>query len=140
MTPEQNDLLRETWRTVAPIADDAAKLFYDRLFEIDPGTRPLFARPSMPEQRAKLVEAIRLAIDGLDELDRIAPTIEALGRRHAGYNAADAHYFSVGAALLWTLEQGLGASWTPDAADAWSTAYTLIADTMRRAAAESLAT
>jgi len=138
MTPEQKDILRDTWRAVAPIADDAAKLFYDRLFEIDPGTRPLFARTKMPEQRAKLIAAIGHVIDGLDEFDAIVPTIEALGRRHAGYDVTDAHYFSVGAALLWTLEQGLGVAWTPAAADAWSSAYTLIADTMRRAAAESM--
>ena len=111
MTPEQKDLLRDTWRAVTPIADDAAKLFYDRLFETDPGTRPLFARAVMPEQRAKLMAAIGQVIDGLDELDRIVPTIEALGRRHAGYDVTDAHYNSVGAALLWTLEQGLGDAW-----------------------------
>jgi hemoglobin-like flavoprotein len=137
MTPEQKDVLRNTWRAVTPIADEAAKLFYDRLFEIDPATRPLFARAAMPEQRARLMEAIGLVIAKLDALEQIVPVIEALGRRHAGYGVIDAHYFSVGAAFLWTLEQGLGEAWTPEAADAWSEAYTLVATTMRRAAAET---
>jgi hemoglobin-like flavoprotein len=137
MTPDQKDTLRNTWQTVTPIADEAAKLFYDRLFEIDPATQPLFARTAMPEQRARLMAAIGLVIDRLDELELIVPAIEALGRRHAGYGVTDAHYFSVGAALLWTLEQGLGEAWTPEAADAWSEAYTLVATTMRRAAAET---
>jgi hemoglobin-like flavoprotein len=139
MTPEQKDILRDTWHSVAPIADQAAQLFYGRLFEIDPATQPLFARTNMPEQRAKLMEAIGLVIEKLDELELLVPTIEALGRRHAGYGVTDAHYFSVGAALLWTLEQGLGEAWTPEAAEAWSEAYTLLADTMRRAAAQSMA-
>jgi len=137
MTPEQKDILRDTWQSVRPIADQAAQLFYDRLFEIDPDARPLFARAAMPEQRARLMEAIGLVIDKLDELDLLVPTIEALGRRHAGYGVTDAHYDSVGAALLWTLEQGLGPAWTPGAAEAWAAAYSLLADTMRRAAAET---
>lgn len=139
MTPDQKTILRNTWRSVTPIADQAAQIFYDRLFEIDPDTQPLFANTAMPQQRAKLMKAIGAVIDGLDELDRLVPTIEALGRRHAGYGVTDAQYFSVGAALLWTLEQGLGEAWTPEAAEAWSAAYTLLADIMRQAAAETVA-
>lgn len=139
MTPDQKDILRDTWQSVTPIADQAAQLFYDRLFKIDPDTRPLFAHTAMPEQRARLMETIGLVIDKLDELDGLVPTIEALGRRHAGYGVTDAHYVSVGAALLWTLEKGLGDAWTPAAAEAWGAAYTLLADTMRRAAAETSA-
>ena len=139
MTPDQKTILRDTWRSVTPIADQAAQIFYDRLFEIDPDTQPLFANTAMPQQRTKLMKAIGAVIDGLDELDRLVPTIEALGRRHAGYGVTDAQYFSVGAALLWTLEQGLGEAWTPEAAEAWSAAYTLQADIMRQAAAETVA-
>jgi len=139
MTPDQKTILRDTWRSVTPIADQAAQIFYDRLFEIDPDTQPLFANTAMPQQRTKLMKPIGAVIDGLDELDRLVPTIEALGRRHAGYGVTDAQYFSVGAALLWTLEQGLGEAWTPEAAEAWSAAYTLLADIMRQAAAETVA-
>jgi uncharacterized protein YjiS (DUF1127 family) len=42
MTPEQERLIKETWSKVVPIADKAAELFYNRLFEIDPSTRALF--------------------------------------------------------------------------------------------------
>jgi len=133
MTPEQKDILRDTWQSVVPIADHAAKLFYGRLFEIDPATRPLFARAAMPEQRRKLMQSLALVIDGIDELERLIPAIEALGRRHAGYGLNDAHYFSVGSALLWALEQGLGDAWTPEAADAWSSVYALVAGAMMKA-------
>ena len=44
------------------------------------------------------------------------------------------HYQTVGAALLWALEQELGAAWTPAVREA---AYTVLAELMT-AAAESL--
>jgi hemoglobin-like flavoprotein len=74
-----------------------------------------------------------VAVSSLDNLGALTKTVEDLGRRHAGYGVKDAHYDSVGAALLWTLEQGLGPAWTPDVALAWTEIYTLLAGVMRRA-------
>ena len=136
MTPEQKDLVRESWALVLPIADDAAALFYGRLFEIDPATRPLFAAVRPEEQRRKLMLALDAAVRGLDQLDALVPVIEALGRRHVGYGVTEAQYDSVGAALLWTLENGLGAAWTPATAEAWAAAYALLSGVMRGAARE----
>ncbi len=65
------------------------------------------------------------------------PAVQDLGRRHAGYGVEEAHYDSVGGALLWTLEKGLGAAWTEEAAEAWSAAYALLANTMIDAAHEA---
>ncbi len=136
MTPEQNEIVQETWSRVAPIADTAAKLFYDRLFEIDPTTRSLFKAENLPEQRRKLMQTLDQLVKGLDRLEDLVPTIEELGRRHVRYGVRDAHYDTVGAALLWTLEQGLGAHWTPEAQAAWTDVYTLTAGVMRNAAGE----
>jgi nitric oxide dioxygenase len=127
--------VRRTWALVAPIADQAASLFYDRLFTIDPPTRHLFRRTDMAAQRATLMGTLALVVKGLDELDRLVPAVESLGRRHAGYGVVASHYVSVGAALLWTLEQGLGAEFTPDVREAWTTAYLTLADVMQDAAA-----
>jgi hemoglobin-like flavoprotein len=137
MTPEQKRLVRESWTQVQPIADTAARLFYDRLFETDPGARALFAGTDLAEQRRKLMLAITMAVGALDSLDALVPVIEGLGRRHAGYGVEDRHYESVGAALLWTLERGLGAAWTPALAAAWAETYALLSGVMRRAAAQS---
>ena len=93
---------------VLPIGDAAARLFYDRLLEIDPSTRPLFRGIDPAEQRKKLLQVLSAAIAGLDDLDGLVPTVEALGRRHAGYGVKDKHYDLVGFALLWTLERALG--------------------------------
>jgi hemoglobin-like flavoprotein len=108
MTPEQKQLVRDTWKQVAPIADAAADMFYRRLFEIDPTTRKLFRATDMVAQRKKLLQTLAFAIGGLDNLGALVSKVEDLGRRHAGYGVTDAQYDSVGAALLWTLEQGLG--------------------------------
>jgi hemoglobin-like flavoprotein len=136
MTPEQTRLIKETWRRVLPIADGAAALFYNRLFEIDPSTERLFFNTRMPEQRKKLVQMLSAALQGLDNLDALVPVVENLGRRHRGYGVTAEHYESVGAALLWTLEQGLGRAWTPQAAEAWTQLYGLLSAVMRRAANE----
>ena len=139
MTPDQKRLVRETWKQVTPMADAAADLFYRRLFEIDPGTRELFHATDMLAQREKLLQTLAFAVGNLDKLDELVSTVEALGRRHAGYGVTSAHYDSVGAALLWTLEQGLGRAWTPAVASAWSEIYELLAAVMRGAAEDHVA-
>jgi hemoglobin-like flavoprotein len=137
MTPEQKRLLAETWKQVAPTADAAADMFYRRLFEIDPAARKLFRATEMVAQRKKLLQTLSFAINGLDDLDGLSTKVEDLGRRHAGYGVTDAHYDSVGAALLWTLEQGLGRAWTPEVAAAWTEVYGMLSGIMRNAAARA---
>lgn len=134
MSPDQKALVKTTWDLVLPIADTVAKLFYGRLFEIDPSTRPMFKGTDMPEQRKKLMQALATVIGGLDNLAPLIPVLETLGKKHVAYGVTDEHYDSVGAALLWTLEQGLQTAWTPPVRDAWIAAYTAVAGVMRDAA------
>ena len=139
MTPQQIALVQTSFLTVQPILDTAAGLFYDRLFELDPTLRPLF-RTSRDQQTRMLAQALTIVVKSLDRLDAIRPAVEALGRRHVGYGVRDEHYETVGAALLWTLQEGLGSAFTPAVRDAWSAAYGWIAFTMQRAAAPSALT
>ena len=136
MGPEQVKLVQSSFAAVLPIADEAGKLFYDRLFALDPALRPLF-KGDMAEQSRTLMRMIAVAVNGLDRLDAIAPALKALGVRHAGYGVRDGHYATVGDALLWTLEQGLGERFTPDVAEAWGAAYGLLAQTMQTAARDA---
>jgi hemoglobin-like flavoprotein len=124
-------------RSSRPFADDAAALFYRRLFEIDPSLQQMF-RGDMTAQRQKLMQMLTAAVKGLPRLDRLVPVVEDLGRRHAGYGVIDEHYDTVGAALLWTLEKGLGSAFTPEVKDAWTTVYSILASTMKNAAAKQL--
>lgn len=139
MLPQQKMLIQKTWSQVVPIADQAAAIFYQRLFEIDPSTRPLFNTTDMAQQRKKLLQILAVAVSSLDNLGALSKTVEDLGRRHAGYGVKDAHYNSVGVALLWTLEQGLGDAWTAAAAAAWKEVYEILSGIMRQAQHEAAA-
>ena len=137
ISPDQIELVQQTWRKVVPIADTAATLFYERLFSENPELAPMFAGVDLPEQRNKLVKAIHMVVMSLERIETLVPMIRDLGKRHAGYGVDDAHYAPVGAALLWTLETGLGEAWSDEAAAAWGAAYGLLADTMMAGAAEA---
>lgn len=133
MTPESRALVRESFAKVVPIAPQAAAMFYERLFALDPSLRPLF-KGDMREQGRKLMAMIGTAVAHLDRLDSIIPAVQDLGRRHAGYGVPPASYDTVAAALLWTLEQGLGADFTPATRAAWTECYTTLAGVMKAAA------
>lgn len=134
MTPEQISSVQRSWQQVRPISDQAAELFYRRLFDSDPSLRSLF-KGEMKEQGRKLMNMINVAVNGLSQLDALVPAVQDLGRRHARYGVTDADYTTVGAALLWTLEQGLGPAFTPEVRTAWEAAYGVLASTMRQASA-----
>jgi nitric oxide dioxygenase len=134
MTPTQVGLIRESWAAVEPIADAAAGLFYGRLFELDPALERLFRRTDMARQRQVLVGTLAVVVKTLDRIEELLPAVEALGRRHAGYGVRESHYATVGAALLWTLAQGLGEAFTPAVREAWTEAYGTLASVMIEAA------
>ncbi|MDF1504576.1 globin family protein [Roseisolibacter sp. H3M3-2] len=135
MRPDQTAHIRRTWDLVAPIAPQAAELFYGRLFELDPSLRRLFAQADMQAQGLKLMQTLAVVVAGLDDLPRIVGSVQALGRRHVGYGVQRSHYATVGAALLWTLEQGLGDRFDAPARAAWTDAYALLSTTMIEAQA-----
>ena len=122
MNPTQIKLVQDSFAKVAPISEQAAELFYDRLFEVAPSVRAMFP-DDMTEQRKKLMMMLAAVVNGLDNLDSILPVASALAKRHVSYGAQAAHYPVVGSALLWTLEKGLGDAWTPELAEAWTAAY-----------------
>ena len=122
MTPEQVKLVQESFTKVVPIADQAAVIFYDRLFEVAPSVKAMFPA-DMTEQRKKLMATLAVVVNGLSNLESILPAASALARRHVSYGAKPEHYPVVGSALLWTLEKGLGTAWTSEVAEAWTSAY-----------------
>jgi hemoglobin-like flavoprotein len=136
MNDTQVALVQQTWKQVLPIRDVAAKLFYDKLFELDPALKPLF-RGDMVEQGRKLMTMIGTAVVGLSRPDELIPTVQALGARHVGYGVQDMHYDTVAAALLDTLGKGLGDAFTLEVKDAWVAVYTVLAKTMKDAAASA---
>ena len=134
MTPEQVTLVQESFKKVAPIADKAADLFYDRLFTIAPEVRPMFPA-DLSQQKKKLMQVLATTVTNLHQPEAIMPAVEELGRKHVAYGVTEQHYEPVGAALLWTLERGLGPDFTPPVKAAWTETYVTVADTMKKAAA-----
>ena len=122
MTPDQVSLVQDSFAKVAPISEQAAAIFYDRLFEVAPAVKPMFPA-DLTEQRKKLMATLAVVVNGLGNLPSVLPAASALAKRHVGYGAKAEHYPVVGSALLWTLKKGLGEAWTPDVAAAWTEAY-----------------
>lgn len=135
MTPHQIKLVQTSFAQVAPIAATAADLFYGRLFEIAPQVRSMFSN-DLSEQKKKLMAMLGTVVAGLTRLETLLPAVRALGQRHAGYGVTAEQYAPVGAALLWTLKQGLGEAFTPEVEEAWATAYGVLSQTMIQAANE----
>jgi nitric oxide dioxygenase len=138
VNPDQIALVQHSFVKVAPMAETVAELFYARLFELDPGLKPLFRHGDMRQQGRMLMKMLTITVQGLSSLDTIVPAVQALGRRHSGYGVQPRDYETVGAALIWTLEQGLGAEFTPDVRGAWTAAYGLLSGVMLEAQLETL--
>ena len=133
MTPQQIHLVQSSWQQVQPIRLAAADLFYARLFEVAPQVRTLFRR-DVHAQGAMLMAMLDAVVAGLSQLDELLPKARALALRHVGYGVQPAHYDSVGMALLWTLEQGLGPAFSAELRTAWAVAYEALANAMKQAA------
>ena len=134
MTPAQIELVKSTWASVEPISETAAELFYGRLFELDPKLKSLFST-DMKEQGKKLMQMIGVAVANLHQLEEVLEPVQELGKRHLDYKVEEKDYDTVGEALLWTLERGLGEAWNDEVKEAWAETYTTLATVMKDAAA-----
>jgi hemoglobin-like flavoprotein len=133
LSTKEKALVQDSWKLVQPISAQAAELFYGKLFELDPSLRRLF-KGDMKEQGAKLMKTLAFAVASLNDLERLVPIVQELARRHVGYGVQEAHYATVGQALLWTLTQGLGTAATPETLEAWGATYMTLSSVMVDAA------
>ncbi|MEP1384385.1 MAG: globin family protein [Paraglaciecola sp.] len=138
MNKYQITLVQESFSKIIPISSLAAELFYNKLFELNPKLKPLF-KQDITEQGTKLMKMLGVAVNNLNNLEMLIPIVQTLGERHIGYGVKEEHYDTVGEALIWTLEQGLGKDFTPELKDAWLITYTTLATVMIEAANKKLA-
>jgi nitric oxide dioxygenase len=129
LDPTEVAAVRSSFAAVAPIADRAGMMLFERIFELAPETRPMFADDIAP-QAARTIDAVSTLVDQLDDPERVTALLTGLGARHARYGVRPEHFPVVGAALLWTLEQGLGDAFSADVRDAWSALWAIVAATM----------
>ena len=133
LTAEQIKCIRNSWRRILPIKEKFAELFYARLFELDPKIKPLF-RGRLDFQGEKIMTTLNVVVNSIEDIKSVEAMLQAMGNRHIIYGVQAAHYETVGAALLYVLEQSLGDYFTDEVEDAWVTAYSLIASTMKETA------
>lgn len=133
ITKRQITLIQDSFSKVAPIADKAAEIFYNKLFEYDPSLRGLF-KNNMKDQGRKLMSVLGVAVSSLNDLNALVPTLQALAKTHVGYGVKPEDYTPVGNALLFALKQGLGSAFTPELRRAWTDVYQLVANVMRESA------
>ncbi|MEO7598966.1 MAG: globin family protein [Opitutus sp.] len=129
MTAPEIALVTASFRKLAPISDQVAALFYARLFELDPSLRQMF-HSDMETQGRKLMHMLGVAVESLEQFESLTPSVRQMGVRHLRYGVRESHYATVGSALLWTLQKGLGSEFTPATKAAWSATYALLANTM----------
>jgi hemoglobin-like flavoprotein len=129
ITPTQVKLVQSSFEHVLPIADVAGMLFYERIFTLAPEARALFG-DDIALQASRTMAAVKTAVDGLDDIEQVAPFLVRLGARHVRYGVVPEHFDLVGEAFLWTLEQGLGDAFTPEVHEAWVAAFGVIARAM----------
>ncbi|MES9970951.1 MAG: globin family protein [Candidatus Thiodiazotropha sp.] len=135
MSPNEIMTVKQSWAKVVPISEQAANLFYTRLFEVYPEVKPYF-KGDMQLQGRKLMNMIDMAVNSLDDLDPMLEAIRDSGKRHAGYGVKTEDYDKVADALLWTLEQGLGEAFTDEVRHAWVSTYTALSSVMKSGVAD----
>jgi len=128
------ELVQSSFAKVVPIAETAASLFYQDLFETAPEVKPYFANADMADQGKKLMTTLGVVVRGLGNLDMVLPAARQLAERHVDYGVKAEDYPKVGSALIRTLEKGLGNDFTPDVRAAWLSAYTALSEVMIDAA------
>ena len=138
MTSTDIALVKESFNKIAPISEQAAALFYARLFELDPSLRQLF-HGEMEKQQRKFMQMIALGVSSLNSRETLGAIFRPLGSRHARAGVRPEHYGTVGTAFLWTLEKNLGPEFTPEVKSAWTSAYALLANTMLEGARSEVA-
>lgn len=130
LSPRQVELIQTSFAKVAPISDEAAKIFYAKLFSYDPYLKPLF-KGDMTQQGRKLMSTLKVATAGLNDLSAVVPVLEQLADRHVGYGVRPQDYTTVGNALIYTLQTGLGDDFTPETRQAWVALFKVVAATMK---------
>jgi len=133
LTDHEISLVRASFHKLLAQADQAAFLFYNRLFQIAPDTALLF-KTNMADQRSKFIQMLGQVVGLLSDPDELPPLLQQLGKRHKHYHVMPEQYDIVGTALIWTLEQTLETAFTDEVRAAWVKTYAFMADTAKHAA------
>jgi methyl-accepting chemotaxis protein len=133
MSPQQVDLVQRSWRSVLPVGDTFAELFYGKLLALDASLGKLF-KDDPVEQGRNLTAMLSVAVGSLAYPERITFALRQLGKRHAAYGVMPEHFEVAEEALLFALEHALIDVWTSELESAWRAGYRFFATTMQAGA------
>lgn len=126
---QSRERIRESWQQALSAPGDFAADFYAALFAAAPAVASLFPG-DMTEQRSRLTQTLREAIELVDSPQELLLLLQATGVRHLHYRVEHSHFALVGQALLATVMARAPAI---DAAGrkAWSQFYAAMSTIMR---------
>ena len=125
LTDEEIHLVQNSTKLMRKSLDEFANAFYRELFRSNPIVKSLFLT-NIKDQARKFAQMFELLVVSLNDVDKIIPSLKALGRRHANYGINEGHYGIVGGALIRTLDKSLGADFTEDVKSAWLKTYGIV--------------
>ena len=128
-------IVQQSWTKIIPIRDDAAALFYTRLFELDPSLRSRF-KGDVTEQTRTWGTMVSIAVANLERPFILLPTLYSLGAQQEKNGIQAHHYDIAGIALLDTLQCVLGEAFTPEIRAAWANGYRAITNVLKTAGAD----
>jgi len=132
-------LIRSSFEALKPHANTLVDRFYSILFQRYPQVKPMFAHTDLPRQKHMLIQALVLLVTNLEKPDVLKSTLGAMGARHTGYGARDAHYDAVGECLLAAMAEVAGPLWSDELAAEWGETYGAVASLMKQGAAAAVA-
>ena len=92
--------LKQSWAQAAALGDQVPSYFYAHLFLTHPEVRDMFPI-RMTDQRDKLVAALGAAVSNVDQLDKVVPVLEQLGRDHRRFGAVTSPLTTLSARACW---------------------------------------
>ncbi|GHN02952.1 hemoglobin [Cytophagales bacterium WSM2-2] len=129
LSERQINYLYDSWQLVNSDQDRIGKLFYERLFLLQPQMRVYF-KTDNTSQISKFMSTLTLLITKLHSGRTVYNDIQHLAQRHASYGTRPEHYAIIGEVLLWALENSLKEKWNADTKSAWSVLYEKISESM----------
>jgi hemoglobin-like flavoprotein len=133
LTLEQRRRIRDSFDLLRDQAAPFGLLFYGKLFELDPGSRPLF-HIDLSVQVQKLMDMLNSVVESLDNFEGVHARLAELGRKHTEYGVRPEHYQALTEALLWSIAQALGPDFDSPTREAWRLALAFICATMKSGA------
>ena len=128
------EAIRSSYEVLKPIVKDVADRFYQNLFRDYPAAKELLNSVDLKNQKNALIRSLSTAVENLDNPDDLTRFLLALRESHVRFGAEAIHYDWVGATLLKTFGEFLGAQWTDELRIQWATVYNILSEAIQSGA------